>query len=361
LRNTKDIRPSVALSSVLTNHFSTLTFEQAITGPYQIIDVRSPKEYLEGSLPGAVNIPVFDDEERHVVGLVYRNGGRDEAIETGFNLVEQRLTGLLAGFEEFRGENIAVFCARGGMRSRSVVNLLLQQGIAAWQLQGGYKEYRRCLLGMLSDFSPECIVLHGHTGTGKTRILQHLLNMIDLEDLAQHQSSLFGGLNRFPRTQKDFDSHLHKIITHLGEAPYFIEGESRKLGGIYLPAGLFRAMKEGHLVLITASIEKRVERIVEDYPVEDDATAERVLAVLRSLRSKLGTDVTEKLCSLLRRREFSELVYILLIEYYDKRYNNSFRKYQFEVEISSEDIRHAADELTGFRQHLLRARQDGKS
>jgi tRNA 2-selenouridine synthase len=344
---------ALSQAAILKPSPSTLSFEQALTGNYRIIDVRSPKEFQDGSLPGAVNLPVFDNDERSLVGTIYRQGGQGKAIETGFGLVESRLSGLLEGFATYRTENIALFCARGGMRSRSVVNLLLQHGFNVWQLEGGYKSYRQLLLHVFEHFSPKCIVLHGHTGTGKTRILQRLSNMIDLEDLAQHQSSLFGGMNRRPRTQKNFDSHLHQVICNLGPEPYFIEGESRKLGGVYLPTGLVSAMKDGCLVLVTASMEKRVARIVEDYPVNDAATAAKVLNILKSLRSKVGNATVEKLCSLLEQGDYSELVHILLSEYYDKRYDNGMKNYRYDLEISSENIDEAAGMLTEFRRDLL--------
>jgi tRNA 2-selenouridine synthase len=351
----KKEQSALSRSEILSHPPATLSFEKALTGKYRIIDVRSPKEFLEGSLPGAVNLPIFDNDERILVGTIYRHGGQKEAIETGFDLVESRLSGLIEAFAAYRTERIALFCARGGMRSRSVVNLLLKHGFNVWQLEGGYKSYRQLLLHVFENFRPKCIVLHGHTGTGKTRILQRLNNMIDLEDLAQHQSSLFGGMNRQPRTQKDFDSHLHQVICSLGQEPYFIEGESRKLGGVYLPSGLFQAMKDGCLVLVRASMEKRVARIVEDYPVNDAATAQKVLTILKSLRSKLGNATVDKLCSLLGKGDYSGLVHILLTDYYDKRYDNCMKQYTYQLEISSEDIETAAGVLTDFRNELLRA------
>jgi len=340
-------------SAILSQPSITLGFSEAITGSYRIIDVRSPKEYQDGSLPGAVNIPIFDNEERCLVGTLYRQSGRDFAIETGFDLVEPRIGTLLDGFHPYREENIAVFCARGGMRSRSVVNLLRQNNFAARQLEGGYKQYRKLVLDLLDRFSPRCIVLHGLTGTGKTRILQHLEPVIDLEDLAQHQSSLFGGINRQPRTQKWFDACLHQTICRLGPEPCFIEGESRQMGNIYLPAGLARAMKAGQLVRVSASMETRVARILEDYPIADDETVARVEKILKSLRRKVGAAVVEKLCDLLRQNRLAELVQILLVEYYDKRYLNNLQQYQYALTISSENIPEAAAALAAFRKRLV--------
>ena len=338
---------------ILRQPETTVTFAAALTGAYRIIDVRSPREYEDGSLPGAVNVPIFDNDERGLVGTIYRQGGREEAIEAGFELVNSRLETLVAEFSAHRDEKIAIFCARGGMRSRSVVNLLNQCGYAAYQLAGGYKQYRQELLSLLAGFAPELIVIHGYTGTGKTRILQHLDPAIDLEDLAQHQSSLFGGMNRQPRSQKWFDTFLHQAICRLGEAPYFIEGESRQLGSIYLPGGLAGAMQRGHLVLVTASIETRVARILEDYPVNDEETVAQVQRILHSLRQKLGAVVVDELLRLLGLNRLAELVEILLVEYYDKRYKNSLNAYSYSFSLSSEDISGAARELTAYRQRLL--------
>jgi tRNA 2-selenouridine synthase len=339
-------------SAILSTTSSTLGFLEVITGGYCVIDVRSPKEYAEGSLPGAVNIPIFDNEERALVGTIYRQGGRDVAVDTGFELVEERLSKLLLDFAPYRQRKIALFCARGGMRSRSVVNLLSQNGFSAWQLEGGYKQYRQHLLDMLARFCPSCIVLHGLTGTGKTRILQQLDHAIDLEDLAQHQSSLFGGMNREPRSQRWFDAYLHQVICQLGPEPYFVEGESRQMGNIYLPSGLASAMKSGRLVLITASMETRVARILEDYPVDDDQTVAEVERILKSLKRKLGGAITETLCSLLHQGRLAELVETLLTEYYDKRYQNNLLQYSYQFSLSSEDIPRAAAELVAYRESL---------
>ena len=340
---------SVSRRMILGGVGERIDFAEAMSGGHRIIDVRSPKEYDSGSLAGAVNVPVFDNDERHLVGTIYRHGGKETAVDTGFSLVQARLDAFLSLFEPYRGEDLAIFCARGGMRSRSVVNLLRQHGHRARQLDGGYKHYRQLVLGVLASFQPRLIVLHGLTGTGKTRLLQRLESTIDLEDLAQHQSSMFGGLNRQPRTQKNFDTHLHRTILGLGAEPFFIEGESRKLGGIYLPEGLARAMKAGVLVEVTASLSTRVARIVEDYPVADEATARRVRGIFRSLSSKLSRAVSEELCSLLDQGRMEELVAILLVEYYDRRYANVLRGYRYHHRLSSENLEAAARELTALR------------
>ena len=351
MENTTDT--PLSRSAILDQPARILPFSEVLAGGYRVIDVRAPKEFADGSLPGAVNIPIFDNDERCLVGTIYREGGRDFAIDTGFDLIEPRLVAFVEGFMPYRADKLAIFCARGGMRSRSVVNLLAQHGFMAVQLAGGYKQYRQELIALLEEYAPRCIVLHGLTGTGKTRLLDRLQPTIDLEDLAQHQSSLFGGLNRQPRSQKWFDAYFHQLIPTLGEEPYFIEGESRQLGNIYLPGGIARAMKGGKLVMVTASLATRVARIVEDYPIEDEATVRQVEGILKSLKRKVGSDLVMTMCDYLHQGRLAELVETLLVEYYDKRYSNCFDQYSFDMTISSEDLEEAAQTLAGYRDELI--------
>jgi tRNA 2-selenouridine synthase len=238
------------------------------------------------------------------------------------------------------------------MRSLSVVNLLTQAGFTASQLVGGYKEYRRNVLNRLENFQPSLIVIHGLTGTGKTRILQRLRQAIDLEDLAGHRSSLFGGLDRQPSNQRTFESRLAERIGILGKEPYFIEGESRKIGRVFIPKPLAGAMKQAVLVNIHCRLETRIERIIEDYPVADEGMLQQIETILRSLKQKMGLEQVEKMCCLLRQRNLAELVRILLLDYYDKRYGKSMSAYRFDLEISAEDIEEAVAKLEAFRRSL---------
>ncbi|MGW8193345.1 MAG: tRNA 2-selenouridine(34) synthase MnmH [Desulforhopalus sp.] len=336
-------------SSILKKETRLIHLGQAVADGHQIIDVRSAAEYSTGTIPGALNIPLFDDDERSVIGTLYKHAGHEQAVDKGFDYVQQKLDQLVGAFAPYRNKVVTVFCARGGMRSRSVVNLLLQSGFTAFQLEGGYKLYRRNVLDVIDTFQPKLIVIHGLTGTGKTRILQRLENCIDLEELASHRSSLFGGLDREPSTQKIFESRLASVIDRLGGEPYFIEGESRKIGPVYIPKPLARAMKRGILVRVHCSIETRISRIIDDYPVTDGKVLKEIEVILRSLTRKLGTTRVEELCRLLKNGDLRELVRILLLDYYDKRYGRSMESYQYEFELSSENIAEAADKLVDFR------------
>jgi tRNA 2-selenouridine synthase len=339
-------------SAILGKSSRRIPLEEALAGGHQIIDVRSAGEFIAGTIPGAINVPLFDDDERSVIGTIYRHGGHEQAVEQGFDYVQKKLSELLAAFQPFASNPLTVCCARGGMRSLSVVNLLLQSGYQAFQLEGGYKAYRHNVLSRLDNFQPKLIVIHGLTGSGKTRILRKLTSAIDLEDLAEHRSSLFGGLDRTPSNQRTFESRLAQVIGSLGKEPYFIEGESRKIGRVFIPQPLAKAMQEAVLVKVDCRLETRINRIIEDYPVADVAMRKRIENILKSLRRNMGNNQVEKMCMLLRNGQLHELVRILLVEYYDKRYSKSMCDYRYQLELSSESIDEAVAGLAEFRSTL---------
>ncbi len=340
-------------SAILSKSSRLIQLDEAIAGGHQIIDVRSAAESLAGTIPGAINVPLFDEDERSVIGTIYRHGGHEQAVDKGFDYVENKLAELLGAFQPFQSKTITVFCARGGMRSLSVVNLLDQSGYKVFQLEGGYKKYRQSVLNCLQNFRPKLIVIHGLTGTGKTRILQKLKCAIDLEDLAEHRSSLFGGLDRQPSNQRTFESRLAQTISTLGGEPYFIEGESRKIGRVFIPQPLALAMQDAILVNVHCSLVTRIRRIIEDYPVENEVMRNRIENILKTFKQKMGESQVEMMCLLLRTGKLQELVRHLLVEYYDKRYGKSMSNYRYELELSSENIEEAAAELTEFRRNFL--------
>jgi tRNA 2-selenouridine synthase len=352
MKDLKEKAKTPGRATILAKAVRVVSRDAALVAGHRLIDVRSAEEFHQGTIPGAVNIPLFDEDERSVIGTIYRHGGHEQAVDQGFTTVEKRLTELLAAFQPYRRENLAICCARGGMRSLSVVNLLNQAGFSACQLDGGYKAYRRQVLDRLARFAPKLIVIHGLTGTGKTRILQRLDQAIDLEALADHRSSLFGGLDRQPSNQRTFESRLAERIGELGDEPYFIEGESRKIGRVFIPKPLALAMKGAVLVNVHCRLETRIARIIDDYPVTDGEVLASIETILKSLRQKMGTGEVENMCRLLHRGDLPGLVRILLLDYYDKRYAKSMSQYRYALEISAEDIDEAAARLVEFRRFL---------
>ena len=347
------MKEDLSRSNILENSCPPITFEEALAAQHLLVDVRSAAEFKEGTMPGAVNVPLFDEDERSVIGTIYKHGGQDKAITQGFSYVEEKIGELLGAFEPYRQKTLSVFCARGGMRSKSIVNLLLQSGYKVQQIVGGYKKYRHDVLTFLESYEPKLIVLHGLTGTGKTRIIQALDSSIDLEELARHRSSLFGGLDREPSCQRTFESQLVNIAGSLGQEPYFVEGESRKIGRVFIPKPFAMAMKSAVLVNITCSLETRIERIVEDYPVEGAKKRGEILKILLSMKQNMGTAKVEEMCDLFNSNHLHDLVRILLVDYYDKRYARSMSEYVFDLEVSSESIADVAERLTAFRTTLL--------
>ena len=348
------IQPIPSRQALFSSSEKVCDFAEALThDEYLIVDVRTPREFSDGSLPNAINIPIFENDERHLIGTIYRQQGKESAILQGLQLVEPRLHSFLNQFADLPGKKLAVMCARGGMRSLSVVNLLCKNGFKAVQLAGGYKNFRQFTLAQFEQFSRPCIVLHGLTGTGKTRLLHLLSPALDIEEYAQHQSSIFGGLNRQPRSQKWFDSYLLQAILALPHGSCFVEGESRQISNIFLPPGIAQAMRQGICVHVEASIETRIKRILEDYPVEDEATFTQIEKLLRSLQMKLGSETVATLLHLLHADRLADLVQILLTEYYDKRYGHSLAKHQYQLTISSENLFEAAKQLQFFREFLL--------
>jgi tRNA 2-selenouridine synthase len=349
----RDRQPPPFHARILDEGVAVATLGEVRAWGRTIIDVRSPVEFAEGSLAGAINIPLFDVDERGLIGTIYRHGGREKAVDQGFAVVEKKMSALFALFAPYRHQELAVCCARGGLRSRSVVNLLNDAGFSACQLQGGYKEYRRQVLARVNSFSPQLIVIHGLTGTGKTRLLQRLDQAIDLEAFAGHRSSLFGALDQEPSSQRVFEDRLAARIDQLAEEPYFIEGESRKIGRVFIPKPLAVAMKAAVMVRIHCSLETRITRILEDYPVRGEADAMGIDTILRSMKRNMGEARVERMCTLLHQGELFELVRMLLVDYYDQRYGKSMSGYRYSLELSAEDLDQAAAELRQFRSTLL--------
>ncbi len=347
------MKSDLSKAVILGNPAPVISCEKARSCRYVLVDVRSLAEYHSGTIPGAITIPLFNENERGVIGTLYKKTGKESAIDQGFCYAGDKLTALLAQFQHHGKGPFAIFCARGGMRSRAIVNLLNQSGIEAMQIEGGYKRFRTEVLKTVEKFAPPLIVIHGLTGTGKTRILQHLDNVIDLEELAQHRSSLFGSLDSVPRNQRDFEALLAEQTKTVTKLPFFVEGESRKIGKVFIPKAFATAMKKGVLVKVTASLKTRISRIIEDYPVDTLEKKKEIKRILGSLTRSMGKKRVEEMCHYLEEDNLVPLVRILLVEYYDKRYCRCMQNYRFSLELSSEDIVECAEKLTAFRKTLL--------
>jgi tRNA 2-selenouridine synthase len=294
------------------------------------VDVRSPSEYALDHIPGAVSLPIFSDDERREIGTLYRHVGRDEAVLRGAEYGGRKISSIMAEINRYHGRNIVVYCARGGMRSGSVASLISSMGRDVHRLDRGYKGYRNRVLQQLESLhaGPRLFVLQGLTGSGKTEILGHLEKGVDLERMAGHRSSLFGAIGLRQNSQKMFDSLLAFRFRQLFSAPYaVIEGESKKIGNVHMPESLYRWIKASPVIYIETPLERRIEILIREYTrVPDDGA---VVAILRSLRTRLGSKTADDMIDLFTRGNLHDFVELLLTRYYDPLYRYSIDKLEF--------------------------------
>lgn len=238
-----------------------------------LMDVRAPVEFSKGSFPGAINAPLMNDEERHRVGICYKEKGQDEAIRLGHQLVSGDIKAQrIEAWRRFTADHPDgyLFCFRGGLRSRLSQEWIREAGLDYPLVTGGYKAMRRFLIDSLEALveSSEFVILSGRTGTGKTRVLQQLPNPVDLEGLANHRGSSFGRQVTPQPSQIDFENRLAvamlKAHHHVG-GPVYLEDESRMVGRCALPESLRERMTEAPLMVLDQPMEERTRIIREDY------------------------------------------------------------------------------------------------
>lgn len=242
-----------------------------------MIDVRAPIEFAKGALPTAVNLPFINDEERHLIGICYKEHGQQAAIDLGHQLVNgNNKNSRVKAWQDFikQHPNAVLYCARGGLRSQLSQQWLAESGVECPRIEGGYKSLRNFLLRYLDDAcrTETFTLLSGMTGTGKTDIIKTLNTGIDLEGHANHKGSSFGRpLNEQP-SQIDFENNLTLSLLKASEQHpsqrLIIEDESRNIGGRHLPEALNIAMAASDIVVIELPIEERIEKLWQEYVVE---------------------------------------------------------------------------------------------
>ena len=324
-----------------------ITFEESlkITNPLYV-DVRAPIEYNEDHIPGAVNLPIFNDEERKEVGTLYKMVGKVDAVKRGTEIGGRRIVDIINSLTEIKDKEIIIYCARGGMRSGAVGSLINSLGIKTYRIIDGYRSFRKVVMDELSTvkIKPKIFILQGLTGAGKTEILKVLPNAIDLEDMAGHRSSIFGGIGLRQNSQKRFETLLWQRLEELkNEAFIVIEGESKKVGNIHIPENIFMQMREAPPVYIETPIERRVEIIKKEYTGFNED--ERILKIVNTLRSKLGADKTDALTEFYNQGNLDEFIKILLLDYYDTLYRHTLDKFVYLAKINNNSTLEAAEKV----------------
>ena len=368
-----------------------LTAPEVLRAPQAcIIDLRTPSEFAQDHLPGAHNLPLLSDAERAVVGLLYKQDSPETAFAHGLERVLDTIGELVAGIARVAGLEIdgtrvrekvlelahggiesmqgqldpvafapqqgdagpvILHCWRGGLRSMSVVALLGRLGVECVAgLEGGYRAYRKGVIGQLAGWqAPPAVVLRGLTGVGKTLVLRELENLrpgstIDLEQAAGHRSSLLGMVGLEPVSQKAFDTRLACRLRESGlrSDALVLEGESRKVGNVIIPARIWEAMGGAVNILLTAGRERRIDVLLEDYLAREQDRPhlrQQLAQVERRIRPEAP------LVQWFDGGEERKLVGVLLDTYYDPLYLHSEKGKSYALTLDATDPRLAAQTI----------------
>jgi len=311
----------------MINHITAVEFlDRALVLP--VIDVRSEKEYLQGHIPETLNLPLFNNEERAVVGTLYKNSGRKASVLKGMELVGPKLEDFVKQLHKITDQKqLLIYCWRGGMRSESMAGLFQVAGYEVFVMEGGYKAYRRFIRERLSQ-PANVIILGGLTGSGKTELL-HLLEkmgaqVLDLEKLACHKGSVFGGFGQPNQpTNEQFENDIFAAWGNIDPSMLvWIEDESRMIGNVSIPDPLFEQMSRTVMIKVETGREQRIRRLVDEYSKVEKQDLQN--AVLK-ISEKLGGTNTKTTLAAIDTGDF-ETVAGLALSYYDKTYNHSVLK-----------------------------------
>lgn len=338
-----------------------------------LIDARSPAEFALDHIPGAINCPVLNDEERVVVGTLYKQQGAFEARRVGGAMVAaniaQHLQTVMAD-KPIKWRPL-VYCWRGGLRSGSMVTWLRLVGWDAQQLAGGYKSFRHHVLAQIETLTPQLDlrVLCGATGSAKTRVLQALgergEQVLDLEDFACHKGSLLGNLPGVPQpSQKRFETRIATVLESLDlSRPLYVEGESARIGRLSVPIPLVARMRAAACIEIAATPEARLDYLLRDYAYlgdDRDALADK-MGVLKEMQ---GKETVARWQQWAHEADLPALFAELMSLHYDPHYENSqakhFKNWAQRRPVAAADLTDAGIDAAADAVLALEAQASGK-
>jgi len=321
---------------------------------YILIDTRCPREYAEATIPGALNIALFEDDQYEAIGICYKNEGKEASIRLGMGYISKRLPDIYEQYAQtMQGrKKLALFCARGGMRSSSIGSLLQSIGMPVVKIDKGYKGYRQFLNSALPEMVEKFkfIPIYGRTGSGKTYILDEIAALgypvLDLEKCANHRGSLLGGIGLGAcNSQKMFESLIFDSLCSVDKPYVFTEGESKRIGKIIMPDYLYDAVTGGEKLLINTDIKKRVENIRREY-ITDDVKTEEIVSAIMSMETYLGKARAESYANMVLEKCYDEVIETLMLKYYDSAY--STKNKEFIRRFENEDEKETAKALIAF-------------
>ncbi|WP_329903829.1 tRNA 2-selenouridine(34) synthase MnmH [Porphyromonas pogonae] len=323
---------------------------------YPVIDVRSPGEFMQGHIPGAYNIPLFTDAERSEVGTLYVQEGHTPAVEHGLQIVGPKMV-QLAREAQAQGGELCLYCWRGGMRSGSMEWLFNTVGIKTWRLQGGYKAYRAHFDHILNNNKYTLRILGGPTGSGKTLILHQLCNkgeqVVDLEGLANHKGSIFGGLGQAPQpTTEQYINLLHDAFIDMDpHKPIWLENESKLVGHVFIPDMLWTLMRSSRPIIIDIPVEPRAQHIFREYGSIDPLL---LIEALGKIEKRMGNLLCTQAIEHVKSGDILSAIRDTLV-YYDKAYQRSFDKQGLPPLLT---IKGEKDDPESLANELIRLTQD---
>lgn len=328
-----------------------------------VLDVRSLAEHEYGKIPGAISFPLFSNEERGEIGILYKRQGREAAIKRGLEVVGPKMREMVEKAEALPyKDTVLVHCWRGGMRSGSVAWLLQTYGLPVATLKGGYKSFRNYVLSYFEN-PLQLLVIAGPTGSGKTDLLKALAKageqVIDLEGLAEHKGSVFGelGQNSQPSSEHFQNLIFWKLKDMDLSKPVWIEDESIGIGKVMIPEPFWNQMRRAPRIFFNMEREIRVKRLVKEYGTfSKDILQEKIL----QLQKKLGGQHVKSALEDLLMDRLNAVASCLLV-YYDKAYANSIERYSgkilYKVEAAHEDY----DKWALFIREKTKMEHDGTS
>lgn len=300
------------------------------------IDVRSPKEYEEDHIPGAINIPIFTNKEREEIGYIYKQVDTEQAKELGLKYASAKLYDYYMQIKEIvnEGKQIAMYCFRGGMRSGSISQVLSLMGLEVNLIVGGYKSYRKYVCDWLDNYNGDLqlVVLHGYTGVAKTKILNILEEMgypvMNLEKMARNSGSVFGSIafEKESSSQKYFESKLCKLLRDTESSYYFTESESKRIGKVIMPEFVYEKLLNGKHILLQTNIENRIQVALEDYIKDAHDNDDKLIYAILKLKSKLGKKKVMEYIEKINNKEYEDVTRDLMVKYYDPLYDYSIDK-----------------------------------
>ncbi|MFM9005297.1 MAG: tRNA 2-selenouridine(34) synthase MnmH [Flavobacteriales bacterium] len=335
----------------MTSTLDIAQFLEELKRGTPLFDVRSPKEFTAGHIPGAISLPLLNDDERHRVGIVYKEDGRDAAVSLGYQLVGHKFIDYIeAARNRAVDGKVALHCWRGGIRSNTMAWLMASVGLQVFVLEGGYKEFRQWCLKQFQT-THALLVLSGKTGAGKTEVLHalrsHGESVVDLESLANHRGSAFGGLGLPAQpTQEAFENLLAwELGTLQGAKRIWMENESRFIGRVRIPDAFFLQSNQAPLISIDRDVQSRASRIIAEYGVFDnEILAEKTIGITK----RMGGDRVKASIEALDKGDRMGWV-LPLLDYYDRNYAHAIQmregKQQHVLSVTTEGAYEIAQEL----------------